>query len=119
MCAFMRGCKVPHVAAGVLQVVGPQELLHRFSQVVLQDAPDQLVVLPVQGAVNRRQAAVYGRVRHGVAQLPGDTTLKSLNAAQTEQSSKTDAVSLKTSTKPRRSVGDMYNNSKRGKSTLI
>lgn len=62
MCVWL-----PHISAGVLQIVGSQEVFNRLSQVVLQQPSDQLVVLHVQRAVNRRQAAVDGHVRHGVA----------------------------------------------------
>lgn len=72
----LNACVGPYIAAGVLQVVRTQELLHRLSQVVLQDSSDQLVVLFVQRAVHRRQAAMDGRVGHGVAQLPDNNRPK-------------------------------------------
>lgn len=60
----------PHVGAWVLQVVWAQKVFHRLAQVVLQEPPDQLVVVQAQRAVHGREAAVDGHVRHGVAQLP-------------------------------------------------
>lgn len=45
------GCLISNIDAGVLQVVRSQEFLNRLSQVVFQQASDQLVVLQVQRAV--------------------------------------------------------------------